>query len=63
MVHMLPKDLKVINNLGTGSRESLNNALRIAVQEADALAFEEVAGGDETLRDLPTRSGESACNR
>ena len=64
MVHMLPKDLEVINNLGTRSRESLNNALRIAVQEANAFAFEEFAGEDEFLAIFrPDRMRRSATDR
>ena len=64
MVHMLPKDLKVINNLGTRSREFLNDALRIAVQHANSLAFEEFAGGDELLSIFrPDRMGWRATDR
>ena len=64
MVHMLPKDLKVINNLGTGARESLNDALRIAVQETNAFAFEEFAGRDEFLAIFrPDRVSRRATDR
>ena len=47
MINMLAKDLKIVDLLGSGSRESLKDSLRFAVNERYAFAIRQLAGFDK----------------
>ena len=60
MVHMLAKDLEIIDRLRAGSRKFLNDALRIAIVKLNSFAFVEFGNRNEVLAISEPEGGASS---